>query len=345
LYGTAVSIRLASDYPFDLLTDSPSAWTVMRHNVNRKDFAHIYMAGDKPIINLKLNPIETDFLRQGFESINPAWYMNKEHWFGVDPNSDLPVEMLRALIEKSYELTMPRRKKRSKNTMKRHFIEMPNLKTEEIHEIDLVLENCEGIKVYHNEIVEVNLEFEDELTICGSCIERRVKSGYIKLRIEEKTKRYMGDLLIHDNGGDLIKKPHKQKIEGRLLELCNICYIRVTEQETHWTEQIDVPFEMEEFGEDDYGNTKDRITICPSAKLDADGNLVILFGESSEFEQLDLEAETLDDFVKRWERYTEEELQAISKMNGIPYCLANTRKELIDELASYFHNIYKEIND
>ena len=98
------------DYPFDLLTETPDAWTVMRHKGNRKGFAHIYMAGDKPIINLKLNPMDGDFLRQGFESINAAWHMNKEHWSGIDPNGDVPLEMLRALIEKSYELTKPKDK-------------------------------------------------------------------------------------------------------------------------------------------------------------------------------------------------------------------------------------------
>lgn len=166
--------------------------------------------------------------------------------------------------------------------MKRYFIEMPNLKAEDIHAIDLVLENVESVKVYHNEIVEVNLEFEDELTIGGSCITRRVKSGYIKLRIDEKTKRFTGDLLIHDHNGNIIKKPHKQKIEKRLLELCNICYIIVTVKEYYWTEQIDVPYE-EERVENEEGVGDYRIIVCPSAELDTDGNLIILFGESSKF--------------------------------------------------------------
>jgi predicted DNA-binding protein (MmcQ/YjbR family) len=80
----------------------------MRHKGNKKGFAHIYMDGDKPIINLKLEPIEGDFLRQGFKSIKPAYHMNKEHWSGIDPSGDVPLEMLKALIEKSYELTKPK---------------------------------------------------------------------------------------------------------------------------------------------------------------------------------------------------------------------------------------------
>ena len=84
----------------------------MWHKGNRKGFAHIYTTGDKPIINLKLDPMEGDFLRRGFEGINPTYHMNKEHWNGVDPNSDVPLEMVKALIEKSYKLTKPKNKEK-----------------------------------------------------------------------------------------------------------------------------------------------------------------------------------------------------------------------------------------
>ncbi|MFA5449244.1 MAG: hypothetical protein WC292_02230 [Clostridia bacterium] len=221
--------------------------------------------------------------------------------------------------------------------MKKYFIEIPNLKLEDIHAIDFVLENMEAVKVYHNEIVEVNLEFDDELVIGGTCIERRVKSGYIKLRIDEKTRRYKDDLLIHDSKWNIIKKPYKQKIEGRLLELCNICYIRVTVKDIYWTEQIDVPYD-EECIEDEDDYCEGRIIVCSSAKLDADGNLIVLFGESSEFEPLDYNAETLEGFEKRWKRYTKEELEAICLVKGVRFCRENTKKELIDALASYYRN-------
>jgi predicted DNA-binding protein (MmcQ/YjbR family) len=96
------------DYPFDLLTDSPDAWAVIRHKSNRKGFAHIYEQNGQPVVNLKLPPFEGDMLRQGFSGIRPAYHMNKEHWSGVNPNGDVPREMLRALIEKSYLLTQPK---------------------------------------------------------------------------------------------------------------------------------------------------------------------------------------------------------------------------------------------
>ena len=100
------------DYPFDLITDAPGAWTVMRHKGNKKGFAHIYTDSGRSIINLKLNPFEGDMLRQTFEEIAPAYHMNKDHWNGVDPNGDVPLELLRGLIEKSYELTRPKPKRK-----------------------------------------------------------------------------------------------------------------------------------------------------------------------------------------------------------------------------------------
>ncbi len=102
------------DYPFDLSPDSPDAWTVMRHKGNRKGFAHIYLSAGRPIVNLKLPPAEGDMLRRTFADINPAYHMNKEHWNGVDPNGDVPPDLLAVLIEKSYTLIKPASKEKNK---------------------------------------------------------------------------------------------------------------------------------------------------------------------------------------------------------------------------------------
>jgi predicted DNA-binding protein (MmcQ/YjbR family) len=96
------------DYPFDSDAGSPGAWTVIRHKDGKKGFAHIYQGFSGPVINVKLPPLEGDTLRAAFKGIAPAYHMNKEHWSGVDPNGDVPLEMLKALIEKSYELTKPK---------------------------------------------------------------------------------------------------------------------------------------------------------------------------------------------------------------------------------------------
>ncbi|MDR3185715.1 MAG: MmcQ/YjbR family DNA-binding protein [Christensenellaceae bacterium] len=99
------------DYPFDLDASLINAWAVIRHKSNKRGFAHIYIEGEKPIVNIKLHPAQADFYRQAYSSIKPAYHMNKEHWSGIDPNGDVPIELLMALVETSYDLTKPKSKK------------------------------------------------------------------------------------------------------------------------------------------------------------------------------------------------------------------------------------------
>ncbi len=98
------------DYPFDDITDSDGAWTVMRHRSNKKSFALIYER-EGLCVNLKCDPSRADFLRQVYNGVTPAYHMNKEHWNTVRLASDVPVDELYSLIEHSYRLTMPKRKK------------------------------------------------------------------------------------------------------------------------------------------------------------------------------------------------------------------------------------------
>lgn len=105
------------DYPFstgDTHSDDGS-WAVVRHGVNKKGFAHIYTRNEKLCINLKSNPFESDFLRQAYADVTPAYHMNKTHWNTVALGGDVPDEELLRMIEKSYDLTKPKAKKRMIN--------------------------------------------------------------------------------------------------------------------------------------------------------------------------------------------------------------------------------------
>jgi predicted DNA-binding protein (MmcQ/YjbR family) len=66
------------DYPFDSIADA-GAWTVIRHRMNRKGFAHIYERFGRLSINLKCDPFEADFLRGIYKDLTPAYHMNKRH--------------------------------------------------------------------------------------------------------------------------------------------------------------------------------------------------------------------------------------------------------------------------
>ena len=94
------------DYPFN-----DDGWCVIRHSQNKKGLAHIYERNDRLCVNLKCSPAESDFLRQIFADITPAYHMNKTHWNTVALNGDVPEEELLRLITRSFDLIKPQVKR------------------------------------------------------------------------------------------------------------------------------------------------------------------------------------------------------------------------------------------
>lgn len=89
-------------YPFK--KDKYDACPVLRHKSNDKWFGLIFYLENKLYINLKINPIESAFLRDSYDFITPAWHMNKTHWIKIDVES-APQDLLEDLIYASYKLT------------------------------------------------------------------------------------------------------------------------------------------------------------------------------------------------------------------------------------------------
>ena len=57
-------------------------------------------------INLKCDPDWAEELRGEYEGINPGWHMNKKMWNTVTINLDVSDELVRELINHSYELVV-----------------------------------------------------------------------------------------------------------------------------------------------------------------------------------------------------------------------------------------------
>ena len=100
-----------ADYPFANIPEA-GEWTLMRHNTNKKGFAHIYERNRKLCVNLKCNPVEADFLRSIYTGVTPAYHMNKEHWNTVTLGGDVPEDELKRMIRHSYDLIKPKVRKR-----------------------------------------------------------------------------------------------------------------------------------------------------------------------------------------------------------------------------------------
>lgn len=61
-------------------------------------------------LNVKGNPAELDFLRGVYESVLPAYHMNKEHWNSIILDGSVPKEDICRMIDESYVLTLPKRR-------------------------------------------------------------------------------------------------------------------------------------------------------------------------------------------------------------------------------------------
>lgn len=55
-------------------------------------------------VNLKCDPEKSVELRETYEGVQPGFHMSKVHWNTVTINSDVPVKVLRELIDHSYQL-------------------------------------------------------------------------------------------------------------------------------------------------------------------------------------------------------------------------------------------------
>ncbi len=84
------------DYPFGPDT------TVFR--VGGKIFALCGAVEQPRTINLKCDPMRAQILRQDYPEITPGYHMNKRHWNTLDLTGNLSDDLVRELIDHSYDL-------------------------------------------------------------------------------------------------------------------------------------------------------------------------------------------------------------------------------------------------
>ena len=88
------------DYPF-----RDNNWCVIRHKKNKKVFAWIFDKDGYVWVNVKCNVEWRDFWRNTFESVVPAYHLNKMHWNSIILDGTIPIEDIKRMIGESYDLT------------------------------------------------------------------------------------------------------------------------------------------------------------------------------------------------------------------------------------------------
>ena len=91
-------------------------WQATRYMINDKMFA--MQGGDKegkPIITVKLEPMYGELLRSKYKDIVPGYYMNKEHWNSLYLEGSVPDEVLKDMLDRSYQIIFGSLSKRTQN--------------------------------------------------------------------------------------------------------------------------------------------------------------------------------------------------------------------------------------
>ena len=76
------------------------------YKVAGKMFALAGLKDEVGRMNLKCDPERAVELREEWEAVEPGYHMNKKHWNTVIFDGSLPSDLLRELLEHSYDLVV-----------------------------------------------------------------------------------------------------------------------------------------------------------------------------------------------------------------------------------------------
>ncbi len=94
--------------------DLQTEWNWIRYHIGGRMFAAVLLdRDDRPYyINLKLDPAEGELMRRQYPDIIPGYYSNKLHWNSVKADGDIPDDLLKHWLDRSFELVLKELTKR-----------------------------------------------------------------------------------------------------------------------------------------------------------------------------------------------------------------------------------------
>lgn len=84
------------------------AWQAFKYLLRGKMYAYIGLndKNSRPIITMKLDPMDSDVLRGEYEDIVPGYYMNKQHWSTVYLDGGVPREVICDMVCASHKTVL-----------------------------------------------------------------------------------------------------------------------------------------------------------------------------------------------------------------------------------------------
>lgn len=166
----------------------------------------------------------------------------------------------------------------------KHVINLKNIKKKDIKVLQLDFENCDGIDVYQDEIKEINLNFENELTWNADGYCRVIKNGYIRLKFNKDYNDVRKvNVYVKNN------KPKLKDLEKRIcgkgeddIDICNLyitnyyCGYGLAQEEVITLNNLsEYPENYSEEDEFDYNIPY----VSGYAQKQKDGSILITFGK------------------------------------------------------------------
>lgn len=102
---------VTEEFPFDEST--------LVFKVVGKAFALCGLDEEEARVNLKCDPDRAVELREEYPDIIPGWHMNKKHWNTVYLERELPNDLIKELIDHSYEMVVKKMTKKLREELER----------------------------------------------------------------------------------------------------------------------------------------------------------------------------------------------------------------------------------
>ena len=94
-------------------------WEAFQFKIKDKLVAYSGDYKDRPIITLKGEPFQNEILRQKYEDITAGYHMNKNWWNTVYLDGNVPENVIKEMIDISYDLIFRAFSKKIKEEIKK----------------------------------------------------------------------------------------------------------------------------------------------------------------------------------------------------------------------------------
>jgi predicted DNA-binding protein (MmcQ/YjbR family) len=91
------------------IEDFPFAPGVSVFKVGGKMFALTRLTAEPLTVSVKCDPVLAESLRDTYMSIIAGYHLNKKHWLTITLDEDATDDMVRDLVQDSYDLVRPRK--------------------------------------------------------------------------------------------------------------------------------------------------------------------------------------------------------------------------------------------